>query len=64
MTQYSDPKCPRCHASVARFDPERVQIDIDVYHGPCLRAMRRELETEMTRNSIRINSRLGCAYRQ
>ena len=39
--------CPRCKILVSPCDPERVQIEIDTWHGPCLKAQRRELEEDL-----------------
>ena len=34
--------CPKCHVEVARFDPEQVQVELDIYHGACHRQVQKE----------------------
>lgn len=42
-------KCTLCHLTVAPYDPERRQVGLDVYHGSCLKEVRRREEETHTR---------------
>lgn len=34
--------CPVCHITVAPHDPERVQVELEVFHRSCLQKQRKE----------------------
>lgn len=48
----------RCNLEVANFDPERIQVGLDVFHQNCLRAKRREdQQTEQQRLNAHVVAR-------
>lgn len=47
--------CAICSKAVAKFDPERVQRGLEVYHAPCLQ------RAEKTIDNAVLNARLSNA---
>ena len=47
--------CHYCSKAVAKFDPERVQRGLEVFHAPCLR------KAEKTHEDAVLNARLSNA---
>ncbi len=40
MPQHNSPAtCAKCHTTVAPFDPERIQMNLSVYHGKCFKLL-------------------------
>lgn len=45
--------CPECHQTVAKFDPERVQVELSVYHRHCLKQKNNRLNCHIGYTSHR-----------
>lgn len=50
--------CPVCRLTVAPYDPERVQVGLEVFHRGCRRSAQRK-EHEQKNPSVRIKLSLA-----
>lgn len=50
-------KCAYCHLEVERFNPERTQRGLEVFHAPCLRKQKQK--EQQAEQAAQMNSRVG-----